>query len=252
MSIRVHDGKVDIDGVDEAVQRELNKAFDELHSSLAQIKDLPPPVRAKLEGKIIQLRSTVERRMANMHGMDLDRLGEEMGKMGEEIGKIAEQIGNEAAQAAQQQVEREVERGAGSHASGGHHHVDVQVDADDADEDMGDGPDVDDDDDLGEAVRGLGDLKLAPDQHEKLARLRADSDRRVAAAKEALHAASKRLHDQIEHDASDDDIARSIDAVSHQEAEIRKARVLAWAGARRLLDEAQRKRIEAAAAKRTK
>jgi hypothetical protein len=156
------------------------------------------------------------------------------------------------AQEAEKQAERH-ERQA-EHAGGGAH-IDVHFnpDRDDADDEMGDGPDVDDDDDVGEAaMHDLGDLKLAPDQHDKLAKLRADSDRRVAAAKDGLRAAAKKLHEQIEHDACDDDISKSIDAVSRQEAEIRKARVLAWTGARRLLDDAQRKRIEAAAAKRTK
>lgn len=241
-----YDSLVDLDSVNETIEHELGKAFEQLDASLAQIKDLPPPMRGKLEGRIAHLRATMQHRMEHLNGKDLDRLGEEVGRMGEEIGKLGEEIGNEVAQEVEKQAERHAGRGAGGA------HIDVHFDRNDADDEMGDGPDVDDDDDVGEEAHELGDLKLAPDQHEKLVKLRADSDRRIAAAKDTLRAAAKKLHEQIEHDACDDDISKSIDAVSRQEAEIRKARVLAWTGARRLLDDAQRKRIEAAAAKRTK
>ena len=45
------------------------------------------------------------------------------------------------------------------------------------------------------------------------------------------------------------EMGKSIDAVTQQEAAIRKARILAWVNARRVLDDAQRKKVEAAAAK---
>ena len=46
---------------------------------------------------------------------------------------------------------------------------------------------------------------------------------------------------------NEDEIKRSIDMVSRLEAEIRKARIIAWVKARKLLDTAQRKKVEAAA-----
>jgi Spy/CpxP family protein refolding chaperone len=239
ISVRIHDGKVDIAGVQETVDRELSRAVAELHATLAHNKDLTPETRAKLEARLEQMRGKIQRRLAHVDAKDLDHLGDELGEMGEEIGKMGEDIGNEIANHV-----TVVARGSGHDRR----HVDVN---DDDDDELGDAPDVDDTDSLDEAVRDLGGLKLAPEQHQKLAKLRADSDRRAAAAKEALHAASQKLHDQIATDACDDDISKSIDAVSRQEAELRKARVLAWTGARRLLDDVQRKRIEAAATKKS-
>ena len=51
---------------------------------------------------------------------------------------------------------------------------------------------------------------------------------------------------------SDADITRLVDQISAQEAVIRKARILAWAQARRVLDDGQRKKIEDASKKKTK
>lgn len=241
VTVHVHDGKVDVRGVQEKVRREVDRAFAQLHDTLASNKDLPPEIRAKLEAKMTQMRATVEHHMANANIQDFDRLGEELGRMGEELGRMGEELGNELAD--------HYSRAGGAHGP----HVNVHFDMDDDDDDdaLGDAPDVDDADDLDDAVHELGDLKLAPEQHAKLVQLRTESDRRAVAAKEALRAASKKLHEQIANDACDDDITKSIDAVSRQEAELRKARVLAWTGARRVLNEAQRKRVETAS-KRSK
>ena len=83
--------------------------------------------------------------------------------------------------------------------------------------------------------------------------MRAESDRQVAAAKKQLDQASDTLKKQLDNSAtSDADIARSIDAVTQQEAAIRKARIIAWHSARRVLDDAQRRKVEDAAAKARK
>ena len=50
----------------------------------------------------------------------------------------------------------------------------------------------------------------------------------------------------------DAEITRLVDQISAQEAVIRKSRILAWAQARRVLDDGQRKKIEDAAKKKTK
>jgi hypothetical protein len=165
-------------------------------------------------------------------GREMDRFGREMGKWGEEFGQ----------QMAQDMAQRY-----------GHFHGPGQVDADDGNDDGDSGmPDVDDGDDGddGDAARGLGDLSLKPPQREAIARLRADSERQIEAAKHALEAAERQLHDEIDNpDTSDAELARAIDAVSQQEAAIRKARILAWHGARRVLDDSQRHRVEGAAHK---
>ena len=136
--------------------------------------------------------------------------------------------------------------------SKGIHLGNITVDNDD-DDDVNVAADVDSDDDLDEAIKDLGDLKLQKSQKDQISKLRADTDKQVAAAKQALEAASKTLHDQLEAGkASDADIAKSIDAVTQQEAAIRKARILAWVHARAVLDDAQRKKVEGAAKGKTK
>jgi hypothetical protein len=132
------------------------------------------------------------------------------------------------------------------------HHWKVDVDSDndnDSDDEQVDSvPDIDDQEDMDDAVRNLGDLSLQGPQRDQIQRLRADSDRQVAVAKQQLDRASNELQRQLDNvSASDADIARAIDAVSQQEATIRKARILAWHGARRVLDGAQRRKVEDAA-----
>jgi multidrug resistance efflux pump len=99
-------------------------------------------------------------------------------------------------------------------------------------------------------VRDLGDLKLKAPQRDALRKLRAESDAKVANAKRDLDRAEAQLQKAIENvNASDADIARAIDAVAQQEATIRKARILTWVNARRMLDDSQRQKVEGAARK---
>jgi hypothetical protein len=107
-------------------------------------------------------------------------------------------------------------------------------------------PDMDPDD-MQDAVRDLGQLNLSAQQRAQLKHLRADSDAKVAQAKQNLERASENLKRQLENpNASEADISRSIDMVAQQEAAIRKARILAWVNARRLLDVTQRQKVEGA------
>jgi hypothetical protein len=135
---------------------------------------------------------------------------------------------------------------------GPHDAVADSDDSDDAD-DIDSIADLDDADDLADAMKDLGKLKLEPDQRAQLRRLRADSDQKVQRAKVDLDRASETLRSQLENGkASDQEIARSIDNVTKLESDIRKARILAWVNARRLLDDSQRKRVESAARGRTR
>jgi hypothetical protein len=234
--VHVHDGKVDLIGVEDSVRKATERAIAQAQDTIAADKTLSPKDRAKLETLIAQMRVTLQRMARASIRASMDQSSDsvvDFKRLGKELGDLGKELGDEL-------------RDHYSRASSLH----VEVDDDDEDA-LGDAPDMDDADELDDAVRDLRDLKLAPEQHAKLVQLRADSDRRAAVAKAALHAASKKLHEQISNDACDDDIAKSIDAVSRQEAELRKARILAWTGARRLLNDAQRKRVEAVASKRS-
>jgi len=242
ISVSIHDGKIEVDGVKDYVQEQLDDAFDSI-----DMDDMPAPVREKLKERLGKVRATVGAHLKSLNGKDMDQLRKDLDKMGEEIGKEMEGLGSDMDAWSKDFSKQFGSKMAKKFAKGWavkHDH-----DHDDDDDDVVSG-DVDDTDDLADAVKDMGDLKLAQPQKDQITKLRTDSEKQVAAAKQALDAASKTLHDQLANGkTSDADIAKSIDAVTQQEAAIRKARILAWVNARRVLDDAQRKKVEAAAAK---
>jgi hypothetical protein len=242
ISVQIHDGKVEVDGVQDMIQERLDDAFDSI-----DLDDVPAPVREKLKERLGKLRGKIGARLKNLNAKDLDQLGKELDKMGEDIGKEMEGLGSDMDKWSKDFGKQFGEKFAKKFPKGG---FKLHIGHDDDDDDVPGVPDIDDADDLADAVKDMGDLKLQQPQKDQLTKLRADSDKQVAAAKQALETASKTLHDQLENGkASDADIAKSIDAVTQQEAAIRKARILAWVNARRVLDDAQRKKVEGAAAK---
>jgi Spy/CpxP family protein refolding chaperone len=96
----------------------------------------------------------------------------------------------------------------------------------------------------------LDDLGLASDQLDQLREIFDDSRGVIDPAREALDEASNELRDALEDaDTDESDIGRLVDAVSAQEAKIRKAEILAWVKSRHLLDDKQRTRVEKARVK---
>jgi hypothetical protein len=241
INISVHDGKVEVDGIQDLVDEQLENALDSV-----DVDSMPAPVRQKLKEKLGKVRGLIGGRLKHLDVKDMEQFGKEMDKLGEDIGKEMESFGSDMDKWGKDVGKQFGKNWAKKFAKGIHI---GKVDSDD-DDDVNIGPDFDDDDDLDDAIKNLGDMKLEKAQKDQLAKLRADSDKQVAAAKQALEQASKALHDQLEAGkANDTDIAKSIDAVTQQEAAIRKARILAWVHARAVLDDAQRKKVEAAAAK---
>jgi hypothetical protein len=247
VSVQIHDGKIQIDGINDLVDGAIHDAQDAIKTS-----GLPGDVRDKLQKRLDKVKDTVKNRLSHLDASNLDQLGDELGKMGDEIGKQMDEFGKEM-----EKYGKGSNFGKGWSGHGGHFKWDSKDkdkdDDDDDDADLPSAPDVDDADDLDDAVKSLGDLSLKPQQRDQIQKLRADSDRQVAAAKKQLDQASDTLKKQLDNSAtSDADIARSIDAVTQQEAAIRKARILAWHSARRVLDDAQRNKVEDAAAKAKK
>src|ERR1041385_8620831 len=143
-------------------------------------------------------------------------------------------------------------------------------DSDDADDDDDDdkdavvvSPDIDRDPaDMGPAIAAIRGIALDQGQRDQLARLRAESEAKVQQAKRELEAKSSRLRDRAKRErearasrrhaphrnasASEDHIARQIEAISQVEATIRKARILTWVKARNVLRKDQRKLVEQA------
>ena len=72
-------------------------------------------------------------------------------------------------------------------------------------------------------------------------------------ARKQLDVLSNKLRDKLgDPSASDDEVSRLVDQVSAQEAVIRKARLVAWVRARRVLDPQQQTKIQDAARKKSK
>jgi hypothetical protein len=255
--------KIDLD-IDDLVDKQINQALQ----AIGNDPHIPPHVRQAIKSRLDKVRVKVKSRIAKVDPHDLEALAEQLGELGEEVGEEMEQFGKDMekwgkhfekdmekwGKQFEKQVEKQMKlRGKLQQGFGPQGPVIIQVDPDAIDPDDLGGITFDYHDDLRDAVKDLGSLQLAPDQRARLRRLRAESDQKVERAKATLDRASETLRRQLEHgNASDVEIERAIDNVTKAEAEIRKARILAWVNARRLLDDTQRKRIEAAARGRTR
>jgi hypothetical protein len=264
ISVSIHDGRIEIDGIEELVQDQLERVA----AVLDNLPDVPPDVRDRVKGRVKSVRDRLRARFGRLRSLDLDRIGPEMERMGEEIERDMEgldedleQLGAKLGKHFAEKFGRDFARSFGpSHLSvPGGHDRDHSDDGDDDDDDADDDTDAEalppnldadlvDPSDRRAAIAGLKDLHLDPGQQQQLARLRADSERQITEAKRELEAMSDRLHDALgDAGASEADVARQIDLISAKEATIRKARILAWMKVRTLLDQDQRKKVEAAA-----
>jgi hypothetical protein len=244
LNVNIHDGKVQIDGLESMVDAQIDGALQ----GIAGDNNIPPQVRAKITARLEKVRAKVKKRLAKIDTSDPARLGEELGQLGEDIGQEMEEFGAEMDKfgADMDQWGKQFEKNWGKNFK---YQFQNNNDDDDRDDDRDDDDDDDHDIDM-PAVRDLGDLKLKAPQRDALRKLRADSDAKVANAKRELERAEAQLQKAIENvNASDADIARAIDAVAQQEATIRKARILTWVNARRMLDDSQRQKVEGAARK---
>ena len=261
VSVSIHDGKVEIDGIAELVETQL----EAVGNLIDNLPDVPADVRGRVRSRIQSVRNKIHARIGRLKALDLDkldRLGPEMERMGDEIeremeglDKELEQLGDKIGKGFAKKFGKDIARSFATPPSS--HDSDDADDDDDDDDDRGatvmpPGVDIDipDPADLAPAIAALKGLTLDARQKEQLAKLRADSDGKVAAAKRDLEQMSNRLHDVLaDGSASEDDIARQIDSISQKEATIRKARILTWVKARNLLRQDQRKMIEAAVKK---
>ena len=243
VSVNIKDGKVDISGVDEMV----NEQIDNAKKSIEQAP-LSADVKAKLLARLDKTKAIVKKRLKDTKNLSPEQMGEEMEKMGEEIGAEMEAFGKEMEKFGDMMDKQWGGSGVHVHSHGG--------DDDDDDDSTGTpmAPDVSvdtDDEDIKDAIKDLGDLALKPAQRDAITKLRKDSDKTVADAKKQIDQLSTKLHDALgNHTITDADVAKYVDQISAQEAAIRKARLIAWVHARAVLDEAQRKKVEDAAAKK--
>jgi len=260
MSVSIHDGRIEIDGVADMVQEQLDRVTAMLDSQ----SDLPPDARARIKNRIKNVRDRLGARLSRLKSLDLDKIGPEMERMGDEIeremdgvDKDLEKLGDKFGKDFAAKFSKDVIKNFSPPPAAPSH--------EDNDNDSGDGDDDDDDRSsavasdadreaselarVQEATAVLQKLKLELDQGQKiqLAKLRADSDQRIKSAKQELEALSNQLQHSLGDDSANEaEIAQQIDRISKTEATIRKARLLAWVRARSLLNKDQRKRVEAA------
>jgi len=250
VSVTFRDGKLEVDGIADLIQGQLEGVSDLLDN----LPDVPPDVRARVKERVKAVRSKVKARLGQLKSMDVDKIGPEMERMGDEIEKEMESLdkdleklgsgfGKHFAQKLGKDLAKSIDLG---HLNQG----DSDDEDDEDDEDaiaMPPGTDSDLDPAGLPPIADLKNLTLEPGQKAALAKLRADADRQVSAAKRSLDEMSSRLHDALgDGGASEADIARQIDSISAQEAIIRKARILSWVKARNVLHADQRKQVEAA------
>jgi hypothetical protein len=235
ITVKIHDGQVQIAGVADLIDAQINRALEALDHD----QQIPPEAREKLRRHLEKVRDKTKKRILKIKVTDMDQLGEELGRMGDEIGSEMEDFGKEM-----EKWGKDFEKKMGKNfekefAKQWKQH------ADDNDNDLPAAADVDEQDDLDDAMRDLGSLNLSQQQRAKLKQLREDSQRKVDAAKRDLERASEQLQKQLENPSvSEQDISRSIDNVTKLEADIRKARILAWVKARGELQPQQRQKVE--------
>jgi Spy/CpxP family protein refolding chaperone len=245
VSVSIDNGKVTVKGIDAFVKQQMQAA----RAAVKNDKNIPAASRDKIIARMDRVNAIVERRLAKLNnGADMSKLEAEMEAMGEEIEQAMEGLEDEL---------EEVGVAVGADFAKQFGNFDFDFDFDHDDDDLNAipmAPDLDsDDDDMRDAIGDLRDLALDANQKDQIGKLRVESDRSVAAAKAKLDSLSDKLEAALENAASADaDIARMVDQISAQEAEVRKARILAWHKARRVLDAAQRKKVQDAAAKAAK
>lgn len=252
ISVKIENGRVEIDGIDDMVLGQIDGVRDMLRSH-PQLSDA---ARARALARLEKVRRTMSKRLAKIDGRNLDNLEEELEQMGEALEAEMEGLEDELEQLGDQigrDLSRDLSKKFGKFP--GKFRIDIDhpfarspFDDDDDHDDVLDTVVIDDlGDDVDVSVHDLRDLSLQPAQREALRKIVSDSDRTIATAKQQLDELSQRLETVLaDPRASDADIARYVDQISAQEATVRKARLLAWVNARRLLDDGQRARIERA------
>ncbi|MGE3760918.1 MAG: Spy/CpxP family protein refolding chaperone [Kofleriaceae bacterium] len=239
-SVSIDHGAVQVTGIRELVKGQLVAA----RAAISGNPHIPADTKRKLLARIDKVGTTVDKRLANLKLSDLDQLDDELEKMGEELEDALEGL-DEDLEKLGDSIGKNIKIDLGKL------HFDHDDD-DDFDFDIPSAPDVGDtdDDDMRDAINDLKDLALDAKQRDQITKLRTDSDKEVAASKKQIAELSEKLRTSLGNPGvTDADITRLVDQISGHEAAMRKARILAWAKARRVLDAAQRKKVEDAAAK---
>ncbi|MCX5742592.1 MAG: hypothetical protein NT062_08860 [Proteobacteria bacterium] len=246
VSISIHDGKISISGVGALARKQIAAA----RQHIMRDSNIPAGVRDKVLQRLDRATDKLDKRLGDLKIGDLDQLGKEMDAMGQELAKEMEGLTDDLKDLGHLDLQingQDLAKKFGKDWLKNFHADDDDADDDDADAATGaiPVPDPTDDDDVRDAVADLSDLALAPAQHDAIAKLGADADRTVTAARGRLEQVSAQLHAALDKPGtSEAQIATYIDQITAEEATIRKARILGWVKARQLLDDNQRHKVE--------
>jgi Spy/CpxP family protein refolding chaperone len=252
VSVSINNGKVQVTGIDKMVRQQIDNA----RKSIKDNTSIPKDVRDKVLARLDKVSAVIDKKLAKLaKGADFDDLEAEMEEMGKEIEEAMEGLEDEMEDLAEK-YGKDVAKQLGN--------IDIDIDLDDLvdlDNMFGDdldtipmSPDLaDDDNDMRDAITDLKDLALDKAQRDQITKIRTDSDKEVATAKTKLDDLSKKLETALgDPKTSDADISKYVDQISAQEAAVRKARLLGWHKARRVLSTAQQKQVQDAAKKTKK
>ncbi|MEO8700518.1 MAG: hypothetical protein ABI867_10765 [Kofleriaceae bacterium] len=250
ISISVHNGQIQINGIDDII----NGRMEAVRQMMRNNPNIPKDIRDRVTARMDRVKAIVDRRLKNLKVSDLDRLDDELDKMGEELEQVLEGLDEDLAKLTGDKVGKDLAKQLKKLSKQKFKFNDNDAKAD-SDGDDNDDTDTDTDDtdndsstvDEEGAIEDLRGMTLKPAQRDQIAKLRTESEARVASAQQALDESSKRLETALaDLQTSDAQVVQLVDQVSSHEAAIRKARLLAWIQARRVLDADQVKRIETA------
>ncbi len=235
-----------ISGVMKGVAESVREQIANARKSIANNQSIPKATRDKMLARLDKVNAVVDKRLAKLAKgqidiADLEAMGTEVEEAMEGIEEEMEELG--------EALGKDIDIKLGN--------MDFDFDFDFDDDDLDTipmSPDMDDDDDdMRDAITDLKDLALDKGQRDQIGKIRTDSDKEVAAAKTKLDDLSKKLETALgDPKTSDADIAKYVDQISAQEAAVRKARLLGWHKARRILSTAQQKQVQDAAKKAKK
>ena len=267
VNVTINGNKIDLSGIDGMVRGQL----DGVREMIRNNPNIPPQLRDKIIARIDKVRATVDKRLSKLKGKSLEEVGTELEQMGDEIDQAMDGLEEELEQLGEQ-LGKDIGKNIGKNFKNKNfkfkfenknkHGDDKDNEDDEDDEDDNDvsdsipmTPDMEnvDDGDMRDAINDLKGMAIKPQQKEQIAKIRAEADKTVSVARGRLEELSKKLEGALaDPRTSTGDIERYVDQISAQEAAIRKARIVSWVKARAVLDDGQRKRIEAAAGKRSK
>jgi len=252
--ITINGNTIDLSGIEGMVRGQLAGVREMIRNNA----NIPQPLRDKLLARLDKVNASVDKRLAKIKTKGLDHLGEEMEALGDEIENALDGLDQDLealGDKASKDIGKKLKNKSLKFDFGNKDDEDDNEtpEAGDPADGIPMAPDLDDasSDDMRDALNDLKGMAITPQQKEQISKIRENSDKAVGTAKKQIDDLSKKLETALgDPKTSNADIERMVDEISRQEATIRKARIIAWHNARRVLDDGQRKRIEAAARKK--